>query len=291
MASLLVEGLASPEGPVWMPDGTLCVVEMGGARITSIAPNGSTHVYAETGGRPNGLALGPGRSLFVANSGGEEAGYIQVVSPGGAVEVLYRDCDGAPFLGPNDLTFDAHGGFYFTDPGPVTRQGISFGYLYYGLADGSLVKRLQHIFIFPNGLALTEDGSTLIVLESITGRAWALPVEAPGTLAWSDAGARSGAPRGRPEETLLATLPGAGLPDGMCIDKSGELLICAANAGFVSQHAPDGTLIDQLDAGDARPTNCCFGGDDRRTLYVTGIGSGRVTTIEWETAGLQLPNY
>ena len=291
MASVLTEGLEGPEGPVWMPDGTLCVTEMGRARITAIAPDGTTRSYADTGGTPNGVALGPGGALFVTNNGGSEAGYIQVISPQGAVEVLYPNCDGEPFLSPNDLAFDAHGGFYFTDPGPISREGIKFGHLYYALADGSLVKRLQHIFFHPNGLALTEDGSTLIVLESMTGRAWGLPVESPGTLGWVDAGPRSGRPRGRPEDAHVATVPGAGLPDGMCIDEAGNLLICAENAGFVSVHAADGTPIARLDAGDPKPTNCCFGGDDYRTLYVTGIGDGRVTTIEWERAGLRLPNY
>ncbi|MSQ29545.1 MAG: SMP-30/gluconolactonase/LRE family protein [Dehalococcoidia bacterium] len=292
MATLLIEGLKGAEGPVWMPDdGSLVLTEGGAGRLTRIAPDGTASTYAATGGSPNGAAMGPDRKLFVTNSGGK---CIQVVHPDRTVEVLYDNCEGEPFNGPNDLTFDEHGGFYFTDPGHVTREGVQFGRLYYGLADGSLVKRTQHIFIFPNGLALTRGGTSLVVLESITGRVWSIPVESPGTLAWADAGARAGAPRrggGLPGDTLLTVVPKAGLPDGMCIDEAGNLLICAANSGFVSVHAPDGTPITLLDAGDPRPTNICFGGPNGRTLYITGLGEGRVTTIEWERGGLPLPNY
>ena len=47
-------------------------------------------------------------------------GRIQTVDPAtGTVTDLYTECDGRPLLAPNDLVFDAHGGFYFTDHGMV----------------------------------------------------------------------------------------------------------------------------------------------------------------------------
>lgn len=49
--------------------------------------------------------------------------------------------------------------------------------------------------------------------------------------------------------------------------------------------------VRTLDAGDPRPTNICFGGARVWTLYITGSGEGRVTTIEWERGRLRLPNY
>jgi gluconolactonase len=288
---VLTDGLQFPEGPVWGPAGTLYVTEITGGRITAIAPNGSKRTFAETGGAPNGAALGPDGYLYVTNNGGKNPGYIQRIDTRGKVEKLYEQCDGQPFQGPNDLVMDAHGGFYFTDPGPLSREGTKFGHLYYARRDGSSVKRMQYLFLLPNGIALTPDDSTLIVLESLTSRVWAIPIESPGVLAQVDAGARSGSPRAWPVSALLATVPQPAAPDGMCMDGVGNLLICAHNGGVVSVHAPDGAPLSQIAVEDRRLTNCCFGGDDFQTLYITESGLGRVVTVRWERPGLKLHDH
>lgn len=288
---VLTDGLQFPEGPVWGPDGTLYVTEIGGGRITAIAPNGTKRTFAETGGAPNGAALGPDGYLYVTNNGGKNPGYIQRIDPHGKVEKLYEQCDGQPFQGPNDLVMDTHSGFYFTDPSPLTREGTKFGHLYYARRDGSAVKRMQYLFLLPNGIALTPDDATLIVLESLTSRVWAIPIESPGVLGQVDAGARSGSPRSWPVSALLTTVPQPAAPDGMCVDAAGNLLICAHNGGIVSVHTPDGTLFSQIAVEDRRLTNCCFGGDDFHTLYITESGLGRIVTVRWERAGLRLHDH
>ena len=285
---VLTDGLKFPEGPVWAPDGTLYVTEIEGGCITAIAADGAKHTFADTGGSPNGAALGPDGYLYVTNNGGRESGCIQKIDPQGKVEVLYNECDGKPFQSPNDLVMDAHGGFYFTDPGMVNREGVKFGHLYYALRDGSRVTRLQYYFYLPNGIALTPDGSTLIVLESITGRVWGIPIESPGVLVQADAGARAGAPRAWPVSALLTTVPQPAAPDGMCLDEAGNMLICAHNGGVVSVHAPDGAPLAPIEVEDPRLTNCCFGGPDFQTLYITESGLGRVVTVHWERPGLRL---
>jgi gluconolactonase len=136
----VASGLAFPEGPIAMPDGSVVLVEMFGPRLTRVAPDGTKETIAEIPGGPNGAALGPNGTFFVCNNGGRftEAdmggltfpgpmtksnyigGRIQTVDPAtGKVEDLYTECDGRPLLAPNDLVFDAHGGFYFTDHGLV----------------------------------------------------------------------------------------------------------------------------------------------------------------------------
>ena len=121
----LASGLKFPEGPVAMSDGSVVLVEIQGARISRVSPDGSTDVVAETGGGPNGSAIGPDGKLYVANNGGAfewheiegltipgatpdtwEGGRIERVDlDSGEVDVLYRECDGNQLRGPNDLVY------------------------------------------------------------------------------------------------------------------------------------------------------------------------------------------
>src|SRR4051812_45013314 len=134
----VTSGLAFPEGPIAMPDGTVILVEMFGPRLTRVHPDGRKEVIAEIPGGPNGAAIGPDGALYLCNNGGRYTkvemngllipgpvtmeryvgGRIQRVDlDTGAVTDLYTEVDGNPLWAPNDLVFDAHGGFYFTDHG------------------------------------------------------------------------------------------------------------------------------------------------------------------------------
>lgn len=66
----IANGLAFPEGPVWMPDGSVVLVEIAAGRVTRVLPDGSKRAIAEPGGGPNGAALGPDGLLYVTNNGG-----------------------------------------------------------------------------------------------------------------------------------------------------------------------------------------------------------------------------
>ena len=84
---IVCEGLAFPEGPVAMPDGSVILVEIKAGRLTRVAPDGTKSTVAEVGGGPNGLAVGPDGALYVCNNGGfiwTEIGEMNIpVGPGG----------------------------------------------------------------------------------------------------------------------------------------------------------------------------------------------------------------
>ena len=61
---IVAEGLAFPEGPVAMPDGSVILTEIATGQITRIWPDGRKDVVARPGGGPNGLALGPDGKLY-----------------------------------------------------------------------------------------------------------------------------------------------------------------------------------------------------------------------------------
>src|SRR5256714_5816092 len=135
----ITTGLRFPEGPVWMPDGSVLCVERLGGCVVRVQSDGKKAVVSENGGSPNGLAIGPDGAVYVCNSGGYGAhdlggltipdSYLPQDHTGGRIErvdlasgevtVLYRECDGHDLIGPNDLVFDVAGGVWFPHPRPL----------------------------------------------------------------------------------------------------------------------------------------------------------------------------
>src|ERR1700722_18821753 len=76
---VVTEGLRFPEGPVAMADGSVLVVELRGGTLTRVSPDGDKTIAAETGGGPNGAAIGPDGAVYVCNNGG---GGNHQVTPG-----------------------------------------------------------------------------------------------------------------------------------------------------------------------------------------------------------------
>src|SRR5271170_2945932 len=66
---LVTEGLRFPEGPIAMSDGSVILTEIEGGVLTRVAPDGSKSTVAETGGGPNGAAIGPDGAIWVTNNG------------------------------------------------------------------------------------------------------------------------------------------------------------------------------------------------------------------------------
>ena len=199
---VITDGLRFPEGPVAMPDGSIILTEIEAGRITRVAPDGSKSMVAHTGGGPNGLAVGPDGKLYCCNNGGfdyvEANGFLAPHGIGkdysggrieridiatGAVEVLYQSGDfGCSLRGPNDIVFDAHGGFWFTDHGKIdyTARCHDVVGIFYAKADGSFLEEVIFPSYNPNGVGLSPDGKTLYAAETYTCRLTAFNVIAPG---------------------------------------------------------------------------------------------------------------
>ena len=297
---VLAKGLKFPEGPVAMPDGSVLVVEIQGQRLMRVLPNGDLTVAAHLGGGPNGAALGPDGCCYVCNNGGfswrmddgfsrptgESADYaggsIQRVNlADGTVETLYTHCDGVPLHGPNDIVFDAHGGFWFTDFGKKLADRLLLGGLYYARADGSFIRRCAFPFMAPNGIGLSPDGKTLYASETETSRLWSYPVLGPGELQLQPFPSPNG---GR----LVHGLPGYQRFDSLAVEECGNICVATLVRGGISVFSPDGRLIEFHEAPEGYCTNICFGGSERRTAYITLSGYGQLFEAEWPRPGLRL---
>ena len=296
---VVASGLKYPEGPIAMLDGSFIVVEIARGTLTRIAPDGSADVIAELGGGPNGAALGPDGHCYVCNNGGgdyyEENGQLFVIEgetssySGGRIErvnlqtgdaqVLYEHCDGHRLSAPNDIVFDAQGGFWFTDFGQTRARQRDLGSVYYARIDGSAIHESIFPMETPNGIGLSPDETILYVSESLTGRIFAFDLAQPGEVTLN-----KDWPLGR----LLTSLPGPRMPDSLAVEADGTVSVANFTEGGITSISADGRSIDHLHLPDPQTTNICFGGDNLQTAYITLTGYGQLIAIDWPRAGLPL---
>jgi gluconolactonase len=296
----MAEGLAFPEGPVALADGSVLVVEIAGGKLTSVLPDGSTKVVARPGGGPNGAAIGPDGKCYICNNGGfkwhveggrrrpllqaddYDGGRIERVDLAtGTVECLYRAAGEVPLKGPNDLVFDKNGGFYFTDLGKVRAREMDRGAVYYAQADGSVIIEVAFPLVTPNGIGLSPDERTLYVAETESARLWAYDIMAPGVLRKQPWPSPHG---GR----LVAGLGGYQRFDSLAVDAEGRICVATLINGGITIIAPNGRHIEHHPMPDPLTTNICFGGRDLRTAFITLSSTGRLVAVDWPNPGLRL---
>jgi gluconolactonase len=264
-----------------MPDGSVILVEIERGTLSRVSAQGEIHVVAECGGGPNGAAIGPDGRVYVCNNGGftwiddgpfrrpgdtlspsYSGGSIQAVNLStGAVETLYTECDGEPLKGgPNDIVFDAEGGFYFTDLGKRRGRTMDRGSVYYAHPDGREIREVVHPIETPNGIGLSPDGRTLYVAETL------------------------GAGR------LVYSFTGYERLDSLAIDSEGNIVVATLGTGCITALSPDGRVraVVPVPEFDLMVTNVCFGGDDLRTAYITSSGLGRLYATKWHCPGAPL---
>jgi gluconolactonase len=297
---VMATGLGFPEGPIAMPDGSVLVVEIGAGRLVRVLPNGELQIVAHLGGGPNGAAIGPDGDCYICNNGGfnwrtdngftrpigeasdYNGGSLQRVNLNtGNVETLYTHCDGIALHGPNDIVFDAQGGFWFTDFGKRFADRLMHGAVYYARTDGTFIRRMAFPALTPNGIGLSPDGRTLYVSETETSRVWSYPVIGPGELQLQPFPSPNGG-------KLLNGLPGYQRFDSLAVEENGNICVATLVRGGISVFSPGGDLLEFHEAPESYCTNICFGGSDMRTAYITLSGYGQLFAAQWPRPGLRL---
>jgi len=259
----------SLEGPFWVARrGVLLfsdVVEHNGpaAKIYAYDPSNrafSVEPYPLSPTSTNGLAVDPEGNLVACERWN---GALVRITQGRRTVLADRfpPSGGAPLNAPNDVVVRGDGNIYFTDtvwgagPGSHAAQAV------YRIApDGTLT--VADAVSMPNGVALSPDGRTLYVGSDAQNRVWKLPVDAAGSAGPATVLVEpAGVPNGRFK-----------VPDGICVDDAGDLYVANNDDSVkaIEVFAPQGDYLGDIALPD-RPSNCSFGGADRRTLYVTTL--------------------
>lgn len=297
-AVVVAEGLEFPEGPIAMNDGSVILTEIKGQRLTRVTPDGKKELVVDTGGGPNGAAIGPDGAIYIANNGGSfqwlenegltipgptppshTGGMIQRFDmKTGELKTLYDSCDGKRLVGPNDLVFDKQGGLWFTDHGCSTPEGKKFGALYYAKADGGHISRQRDHFVSPNGVGLSPDETVVYMADTTLGRLWAFDIAEPGVLK-----PQEGFGPGR----VVCNLPGYQLLDSLAVEASGKVCVATIINGGITAFDPNGTT-EHYAFPDLLVTNICFGGADMQDAWITCSGTGKLLKARWPRPGLKL---
>jgi gluconolactonase len=260
MTVRILEGLRFPEGPAFAPGGTLWGVEVQGGTLFEHHEPSRRHLV---GGSPVGLAFASnGEPVFCD----QERGAVRVLVANGSTLTLVDRAEGASLNRPNDLAYDAAGNLVFTCPGHSRVDPTGSVWCLGSEGEVSaVVKGLR----FPNGLAFSPDGRTLVVAETYGQRLWK--------------GAWDGCHRRWIDPQPWAFAGGPNGPDGVAYGADGTLFVAVFGLGLVKRFSPAGELIEQMVLPGSQPTNVAFDPRGRLGLVVTEAQTGAVYSIP--TAG------
>lgn len=282
-------GLNFPEGPVALRDGSWLVTELEeqSGCVIQISPNGhDRRVIAKTG-RPNGLAVDKEGFIWVAESANSA---LLRMTLEGKVEIIATECEGEPFLWPNDLCFGPDGAVYLTDSGVRVRdykigtqprpdfEKIKLdGRIYRIDPKTRQVQQLDSGLRFANGIAFGPDGN-LYVNETRTGMVC--------RYAWRGEGQLG--PRERFGHSCPDLIGGYRGPDGMAFGQDGRLYVAVFGQGRVNVMNSAGVIVERIPTRGQKPTNVAFGLPGDKKIYVTENEFGALEAFDVGVDGLPL---
>jgi arylsulfatase A len=277
----LLQKEGAGEGPAWHPE--LGLLTSGGVHIYRRSRDGEVSIYRRDTGS-NGLLFDHQGRLVMCEAANRR---VTRIEKDGRLTILADRYDGKRFNQPNDLAIDSLGRLYFSDPCYGDRGGMELvderGRKVEGVyridPDGKVTRVIAFEVERPNGLVVSHDGRTLFVADNhndVVGGArklWRFELKADGSV--NVAG-----------KTLVHDWGATRGPDGVKLDAAGRLFVAAGlnapNPPFETQEkptagvyvfSPEGRLLTMIPIPRDECTNCAFGGDDFKTLFITAGGT------------------
>lgn len=257
----LVDGLSFAECPRWR-EGRLFFSDRYTRRVLAVSIDGRVETYARTPGLPAGLGFLPDGRLLITSMRDhkvlrrehdgsllEHADLTAFVT--GELNDMLVDHEGRAWVG--NFGFDLFGG-------APTRSTVLISVA----PDGTAAIAAEDL-MFPNGCALTLDGRTLIVAETMANRLSAFTVS-DGVLTERRTWAAFG---DCPAPTNVAQIIQEAnvVPDGICLDAEGAVWVADVVRRRLIRVAEGGRILEELETNDLCAFACMLGGEDGRTLF------------------------
>jgi gluconolactonase len=263
-------GLDHPEGICLAPNGDIYAGGEAG-QIYRISSDREVHEIANTGGSILGLAADAESNIYAIDIAHK---VVWRVSPDGSRrEEFIRGLPDRSLHVPNWGAFDADGNYYLTDSGD---WGECNGFIWIIRPGGRPDVWTEEPVDFPNGCAVSADGSRLYVVESIPGAIIEIPINDNG----------SAGPRRLVHELGLP------VPDGIAVTDDGSLVVSCYRPDTIYVWHPDDDL--RILAEDPRgtvlaaPTNVAFTGPNFSTIVVSNLGRWHLTSFDTDLCGVPL---
>ncbi|MFQ5547698.1 MAG: SMP-30/gluconolactonase/LRE family protein [Woeseia sp.] len=262
-AATVVDKLPFPEGPLFV-NGRLHWVEYASNRLMRLDGETRTVLHEQEGCGHNGLALSPKQQLVLICYESNEILYLDL--DGKVVERIDADVNGEPFNHPNDIVFTDEGGAYITTSGPFVAEAkqIVGGVYFRGPAAAGFIEVADDLH-FGNGIAVINDGDTLLVAEHNANRILSFDIVDDGSLSNRKVFVR-----------MTDLMPGPAQPsiwlgpDGMKVDADGNIFVAHYMGGHVVKISFEGKFLQSFEIPGIAVTNLALS-PDGHSMYVTAV--------------------
>jgi gluconolactonase len=250
----LAGDFAFTEGATCDKDGNVFFVDQPNDRIMEWSVDGKLSTFMQPSQYANGMMFDANGNLIAC---ADEHNELWSIAPDKTVTILVTKFEGKYLNGPNDVWVAPNGAMYITDPfykrkwWDHTTMALTNQPVFYLSPDRTKLFPVANDLKKPNGITGTPDGKTLYVADIQGDRTWRYDILTDGSLT----------------NKTLAVAKGS---DGMTIDEKGNLYLCG---GGVTVFDKTGKQIDHIDVPEPWSANVCFGGKDRRTLFITASTS------------------
>jgi len=272
-------GIMRPEGVMVLDDGSLYTAD-GRGQCAKINPNGETSFFGDVGGVPNGICIDTKENCIIANIGNGE---VQSLSPDGKHEVLLIEAEGKKMPAPNFPYIDFKGRLWVSNS--TAREDLNSS-LQNPLPDGCVVmiengqaRIMTEGIYFANGLTLDKKEEYLYVAETMQRHILRYKIADDGKL-------------GEAEVYGPKLLGDLGYPDGIAFDEAGNLWITFPSWNAVGYITPNRDLELFLEDPERkvlnRPTNICFGWQNRQTAFLGSLEGTTIPYFEVPSSGMRL---